>query len=160
MLSKQAIERLAEADEYEVVREVQVRNSSDAVQEILISNQEYFADFAPLLPSLFSLNHNPTAKEPLYGPNPNTWHEEALERSVQGIIAVLLSLKKKPVIRYERMSSMAKKLGVEIQASFQGTIGDARGSKRLLEQNPTRVESIRLPALATPSSSLDSGPAK
>lgn len=34
---------------------------------------------------------------------------------MQGIIAVLLSLKKKPVIRYERMSSMAKKLGMEVQ---------------------------------------------
>ena len=34
---------------------------------------------------------------------------------MQGITAVLLSLKKKPVIRYESMSPMAKKLGVEIQ---------------------------------------------
>lgn len=31
--------------------------------------------------------------------------------------SVLLSLKKKPVIRYERSSPMAKKLGVEIQVS-------------------------------------------
>jgi hypothetical protein len=34
---------------------------------------------------------------------------------VQGITAVMLSLKKKPIIRYEKMSSMAKKLAVEIQ---------------------------------------------
>lgn len=34
---------------------------------------------------------------------------------MQGITAVLLSLKKKPVIRYEKMSPMAKKLGIEIQ---------------------------------------------
>ena len=34
---------------------------------------------------------------------------------MEGITAVLLSLKKKPVIRYESMSPMAKKLGVEIQ---------------------------------------------
>lgn len=40
---------------------------------------------------------------------------QALDRSVQGIIAVLLSLKKKPVIRYEKSSPMAKKLGVEVQ---------------------------------------------
>lgn len=34
---------------------------------------------------------------------------------MQGVTAVLLSLKKKPVIRYEKSSPMAKKLGVEIQ---------------------------------------------
>ncbi|KAJ3932518.1 MAG: Sec1 family-domain-containing protein [Lentinula lateritia] len=99
ILSKSVIERLAEADEYEVVREV----------------QEYFADYAPLLPSLFSLNHIPSSSKPIYGTSPNTWNSDALERSVQGITAVLLSLKKKPLIRYEKMSGMAKKLAVEIQ---------------------------------------------
>ncbi|KAL5482682.1 VPS45 [Sanghuangporus weigelae] len=103
ILTKTAIERLAEADEYEVVREV----------------QEYFADYAPLLPALFSLNHTPSSAHPLYGSNPSSWNPEALERSVQGLIAVLLSLKKKPVIRYERMSGMAKKLGVEIHHRIQ-----------------------------------------
>ena len=38
---------------------------------------------------------------------------------MQGITAVLLSLKKKPVIRYESMSPMAKKLGVEIQVCLK-----------------------------------------
>jgi hypothetical protein len=56
--------------------------------------------------------------KPLYGSSPNSWDLKALERSVQGITAVLLSLKKKPVIRYEKMSGMAKKLGVEIQVSL------------------------------------------
>ena len=37
---------------------------------------------------------------------------------MQGIIAVLLSLKKRPVIRYEKTSSMAKKLGVEVQVGL------------------------------------------
>ncbi|KAG9096034.1 vacuolar protein sorting-associated protein 45 [Ceratobasidium sp. 370] len=117
-LSKVAIERLAEQDEYEVVREV----------------QEYFADYAPVLPTLFSLNHTPKASTststdgtplpfsstgPLYGANPNSWDPVALERTVQGICAVLLSLKKKPVIRYERMSGMARKLGSEILRRVQ-----------------------------------------
>ncbi|KAI5118702.1 hypothetical protein M0805_003358 [Coniferiporia weirii] len=103
ILTKSAIERLAEADEYEVVREV----------------QEYFADYTPILPSLFSLNHTPSSAHPLYDSSPNTWNPEALERSVQGIVAVLLSLKKKPVIRYERMSGLAKKLGTEIHYRMQ-----------------------------------------
>ncbi|KAG9097699.1 vacuolar protein sorting-associated protein 45, partial [Ceratobasidium sp. UAMH 11750] len=117
-LSKVAIERLAEQDEYEVVREV----------------QEYFADYAPVLPTLFSLNHMPKASTstsadgtplpfsstgPLYGANPGSWDPAALERTVQGICAVLLSLKKKPVIRYERMSGMARKLGSEVLRRIQ-----------------------------------------
>jgi len=52
---------------------------------------------------------------PLYGKSPNFWNADALESHVRGIIAVLLSLRKKPVIRYERMSAMAKTLGTEIQ---------------------------------------------
>ncbi|RPD62723.1 Sec1-domain-containing protein [Lentinus tigrinus ALCF2SS1-7] len=103
ILSKTAIERLADVDEYEVVREV----------------QEYFADYAPILPCLFTLNHIPTASHPLYGNSPNSWDPQALERAVQGVTAVLLSLKKKPVIRYEKSSPMAKKLGVEIQHRIQ-----------------------------------------
>ena len=52
---------------------------------------------------------------PLYGSTPNSWDPKALARSIEGITAVLLSLKKKPIIRYEKMSGMAKKLAVEVQ---------------------------------------------
>ncbi|KAH0586270.1 hypothetical protein H2248_007518 [Termitomyces sp. 'cryptogamus'] len=99
ILNKTAIERLAEADEYEVVKEV----------------QEYFADYAPLLPCLFSFNHTPTSSKPLYGSSPNIWDNKALEQTVKELTAVLLSLKKKPIIRYEKMSGMAKKLASEVQ---------------------------------------------
>jgi Sec1 family len=99
VLSKSSIEQLAEADSYELVREI----------------QEFFADYSPLLPYLFSLNHIPSPNAPLYGPSSTSWDPEALKRSVHGISAVLLSLKKKPVIRYERMSVMARKLGSEIK---------------------------------------------
>jgi hypothetical protein len=117
ILSKTAIERLAEADEYEVVKEVQVifSNCCRLWWESHLGAKEYFADYAPLLPSLFSLNHMPTPAKPLYGSTPNSWDPKALDRSVEGIIAVLLSLKKKPIIRYEKLSGMAKKLGLEIQ---------------------------------------------
>jgi hypothetical protein len=47
------------------------------------------------------------------------WDPLALERSVQGITAVLLSLKKKPVIRYEKTSGMAKKLANEVQVNLR-----------------------------------------
>lgn len=119
ILSKTVIELLAEVDEYEVVREVQVRTDwLNTYASRLTDRQEYFADYAPLLPSLFSLNHTPSPQKPLYGSSPNSWHPNALERSIQGITAVLLSLKKKPIIRYERMSGMAKKLAGEIQVRY------------------------------------------
>lgn len=68
-----------------------------------------------MLPYLFSLNHTPSLACPLYGSTPNSWDPKALERTVHGIGAVLLSLKKKPIIRYEKSSGMARKLAVEIQ---------------------------------------------
>ncbi|KZT44435.1 vacuolar protein sorting-associated protein 45 [Sistotremastrum suecicum HHB10207 ss-3] len=115
VLTKTAIERLAEVDEYEVVREV----------------QEYFADYCPILPSLYSLNYCPSSSLPLYGSTMNTWHPAALERSVQGLSAVLLSLKKKPLIRYEKMSSMAKKLASEIhhRIETEAALFDFRSSQ-------------------------------
>ncbi|KAL4249081.1 STXBP/unc-18/SEC1 family protein [Abortiporus biennis] len=115
ILSKTAIERLAGVDEYEVVKEV----------------QEYFADYAPILPCLFSLNHFPSSSKPLFGSSPNLWDPNALDRAVQGLTAVLLSLKKKPVIRYEKSSPMAKKLGVEIQHRIQAesSLFDFRGTQ-------------------------------
>ncbi|KAG9227729.1 hypothetical protein CCMSSC00406_0000625 [Pleurotus cornucopiae] len=103
VLSKTVIERLAQVDEYEVVKEV----------------QEYFADYAPVLPYLFSLNRTPSLTSPLYGSTPNSWDPKALDRTVHGIGAVLLSLKKKPIIRYEKSSGMARKLAVEIQHRLQ-----------------------------------------
>ncbi|KAF9533245.1 Sec1-like protein [Crepidotus variabilis] len=103
ILTKSAIERLAQFDEYEVIREV----------------QEYFADYAPISPSLFSLNYAPSSSKPLYGSTPGAWDPRALELAMQGIIGVLLSLRKKPIIRYEKMSPMAKKLGTEIQHRIQ-----------------------------------------
>lgn len=81
-------------------------------------SQEHFADYAPILPSLFSLNHTPSVSKPLYGSSPQTWDPGAFDRTVQGILAVLLSLKKKPVIRYEKMSHMAKKLAGEINVCY------------------------------------------
>jgi hypothetical protein len=121
ILSKSALERLAQVDEYEVVREVQVRSANiftDTISHGMITPQEYFADYAPISPSLFSLNQTPSPSRPLYGSAANSWDPQALELTMQGITAVLLSLRKKPIIRYEKMSPMAKKLGMEIQVSL------------------------------------------
>lgn len=106
-LKKADIERLATADEHDVVHEV----------------QEYFCDYVPINRPLFSLNYA-TPPHRLWATNAATsssstsslgeWDPEALERHTQGLLSVLLSLKKKPVIRYERMSALAKKLGQDV----------------------------------------------
>lgn len=136
ILKKSEIEMLAEADEREVVREV----------------QEYFADYAPITSSHFSLNlqpytHQPSSHPttislsslvtqpnpssaskksyqralPLFGDSTSTWNIStgALERHVQCLSALCLSLKKKPLVRYARMSKMAKKLGQELLYQMQ-----------------------------------------
>ncbi|SCZ98062.1 BZ3500_MvSof-1268-A1-R1_Chr3-3g06549 [Microbotryum saponariae] len=131
VLKKSQIERLAEADEHELVREVQASRSRPPPHRypILIwgefsPKQEYFADYSPLTSSHFSLSILPTPLHPsvsqntmaLFGDTPSVWSPSspALTRHVQGLSALLLSLKKKPLIRYERMSPLAKKLGQEL----------------------------------------------
>lgn len=131
-------------DEYEVVREVQVPHIVNGnLAYALMYLKEHFADYAPLLPALFSLNHLPTMAKPLYGPTPNSWDSDALERTIRGITAVLLSLKKKPVIRYEKMSGMAKKLAVEIQVrTVICIVENCNTEVRLIAPNTVRVDSI------------------
>jgi vacuolar protein sorting-associated protein 45 len=101
MLKKSAIERLAEADEYETVKEV----------------QEYFADYVTVTNMMFTLNLIPPAYSLYNGepqPGSQPWYVPSFNRSAEGIISVLLSLKKRPAIRYQRNSAMAKKLASEI----------------------------------------------
>ncbi|KAA8914847.1 Sec1-like protein [Sphaerosporella brunnea] len=95
IVKKSSLERLAEADDHEIVRIV----------------QEYFADYLVINPDLFSLG----LQRPLWGSAPEVWDADALIRSYEGLLAVLLSLKKKPIIRYEKNSLLARKLAAEIK---------------------------------------------
>ncbi|KAF2142955.1 uncharacterized protein K452DRAFT_269557 [Aplosporella prunicola CBS 121167] len=98
IIRKSSLERLAEADDHEVVRAV----------------QEYFADYLVINPDLMSLNLE-YPKNKIWGNNPDLWYPDSLQRSTEGIIALLLSLKKKPLIRYEKNSLLAKKLATEVR---------------------------------------------
>jgi vacuolar protein sorting-associated protein 45 len=95
IVKKSSLERLAEADDHEIVRIV----------------QEYFADYLVINPDLFSLG----MQRRLWSTSPEMWDTDVLTRSVEGIMAVLLSLKKKPLIRYEKNSHIGKKLAGEIK---------------------------------------------
>lgn len=98
IVKKSTLERLAEADDHEVVKLV----------------QEYFLDYVVINPDFFSLNMSlPTYR--LWSGNPDSWNTDALQRATEGIIGVLLSLKKKPLIRYQKTSLLAKKLASEVR---------------------------------------------
>lgn len=97
-MKKSSLERLAEADDHEVVKVV----------------QEYFADYLVINPDLFSLGLR-GSQHRLWSSAPELWNADALTRTTDGVLAVLLSLKKRPLIRYEKNSAMTKKLAQEIR---------------------------------------------
>lgn len=99
-IRKSDIERLAEVDEHEVIREV----------------QEHYGDYLAINPDLFSFGQDPRG---LFGNSVSSWQPDRLEQTVGQLSAVLLSLKKKPLIRYERASSMARTLAEELQRTIQ-----------------------------------------
>ncbi|KAH0426870.1 vacuolar protein sorting-associated protein 45 [Colletotrichum camelliae] len=98
VVKKSSLERLAEADDHEVVKLV----------------QEHFADFIVINPDLFSLGLS-LPHQRIWGSGPHTWNPDALQRSADGLVALLLALKKKPLIRYANTSPLTKKLATEVR---------------------------------------------
>ncbi|KAK3357448.1 Sec1-like protein [Lasiosphaeria hispida] len=98
VVKKSTLERLAEADDHEVVKLV----------------QEHFLDFVVVNPDLFSLNMSPPLHR-IWSGNSDTWNTDSLQRATEGLVAVLLSLKKKPLVRYQKTSLIAKKLATEVR---------------------------------------------
>ncbi|KAJ8930511.1 hypothetical protein NQ314_016683 [Rhamnusium bicolor] len=91
IIAKADIKVLAEHDEHEVVKEV----------------QELYMDYLAVNPHLFSIGLSTCM-------NSLQWNQGALQRSVQGIISLLLFLKKCPAIRYQANSRLCKDLGTRI----------------------------------------------
>jgi vacuolar protein sorting-associated protein 45 len=131
VIRKSSLERLAEADDHEVVKSV----------------QEYFADYVVVNPDLFVLNIG-SPKQRLWSNNPDLWNPDALQRSTEGIIALLLSLKKKPLIRYEKNSLMSKKLATEVR--YQMTQEEQLFDFRKIDTPPILLILDRRDDLITP----------
>ncbi|XP_017584359.1 PREDICTED: vacuolar protein sorting-associated protein 45, partial [Corvus brachyrhynchos] len=87
VISKSDVKALAEADEQEVVAEV----------------QEFYGDYIAVNPHVFSLNLLGCCRG-------HSWDPAQLTRTTQGLTALLLSLKKCPMIRYQLSSEPAKRL--------------------------------------------------
>ncbi|KAF3317992.1 vacuolar protein sorting-associated protein 45 [Orbilia oligospora] len=103
IVKKSSLERLAEADDHEVVKSV----------------QEVFADYLVVNPDLYALKDSALNGLRIWSQSPDQWNPDALIRATDGVLASLLTLKKKPLIRYARNSLMAKKLATEL--TFQMT---------------------------------------
>lgn len=54
-------------------------------------------------------------KHRIWNGSPDLWNADSLQRTTEGVIALLLSLKKKPLIRYAKNSLLAKKLATEVR---------------------------------------------
>jgi len=91
------VQQLAEADELEVVRQV----------------QEYFADYLAINTDLFSLNVPSVA-----GLAGAIWDQSIFDRIQQGVCALLLSLKKRPVIRYQKNSEIAMRVAETVSGTM------------------------------------------
>ncbi|KAF2720584.1 Sec1-like protein [Polychaeton citri CBS 116435] len=101
IVKKSSLERLAEADDHEVVKSI----------------VEYFADYLVINQDLCSLPSPSKAQHlrRLYSSSPELWNQDSLSRTTESILALLLSLKKKPLIRYAKNSLMCKKLATEVR---------------------------------------------
>lgn len=73
--------------------------------------QEYFADYLVINPDLTSLD----LKSRIWSSSPDSWNDDSLQRTSQGVIALLLSLKKRPLIRFQKNSMLASKLAREVR---------------------------------------------
>jgi vacuolar protein sorting-associated protein 45 len=98
IVKKSSLERLAEADDHEAVKLV----------------QEHFADYVVINSDLFSLGFSPRQNR-IWDRSPDKWDGDSLQRCSDGVLAVLLALKKKPLIRYQKNSLLAKKLAAEVR---------------------------------------------
>ncbi|XP_061967040.1 vacuolar protein sorting-associated protein 45 homolog [Populus nigra] len=97
ILNDTQIHILADSDEQEVVQQV----------------QEYYGDFVAIDPYHFTLNipSNHMYMLPAVVDPPGLQH--FCDRVVDGIAAVFLALKRRPVIRYQRTSDIAKRVAQE-----------------------------------------------
>eukprot|EP00339_Tiarina_fusa_P000965 CAMPEP_0117048520 /NCGR_PEP_ID=MMETSP0472-20121206/33537_1 /TAXON_ID=693140 ORGANISM="Tiarina fusus, Strain LIS" /NCGR_SAMPLE_ID=MMETSP0472 /ASSEMBLY_ACC=CAM_ASM_000603 /LENGTH=554 /DNA_ID=CAMNT_0004761645 /DNA_START=16 /DNA_END=1680 /DNA_ORIENTATION=+ len=92
ILQADYLEELAHADEHEVVTQV----------------QEYYADYFPINTDVFSLNIDTTVALSPSG------IQNTLDRTCDGLASVLLSLKRRPLIRYEKSSEAAHRTAKEL----------------------------------------------
>lgn len=99
VINQRQIQRIAAADVHESVKGI----------------NEYYGDYIAVNSNLFSLDVT-NCLDPLT----KQWRPAALKRSTEGLFSLLLSMKQKPSIRFQRASSLAKRLAQELSHSIEG----------------------------------------
>uniref|UniRef100_A0A0D9YRP1 Uncharacterized protein n=1 Tax=Oryza glumipatula TaxID=40148 RepID=A0A0D9YRP1_9ORYZ len=94
------------------IPQIQVLADSDE-QEVVQQVQEFYADFCAIDPYHFTLNirNNHVYMLPMVVDPPGM--QSFCDRAVDGIASVFLALKRRPVIRYQRTSDVAKRIAQE-----------------------------------------------
>jgi vacuolar protein sorting-associated protein 45 len=104
IVTQDLLRKLADADHLQVVKQV----------------QEYYADFYAVNPELFSLNLSGSLSLSRPRSAYSVHETAALSRSMQGLLAALLSLKMKPYVRFQASSEAAQVVAREITGSIAG----------------------------------------
>lgn len=81
--------------------------------------QEFYADFVAMDPYHFSLNVASNYMYMLPAVVEPSGLQNFCDRVVDGIAAIFLALKRRPVIRYSRTSDIAKRIAHETSVSYQ-----------------------------------------
>lgn len=110
-LAKQQLKLLAEADQFELVKNV----------------QESYADFHPIDAFLFHLN----IKNAIIN---REWESKCLSKTIEGVTSLLLALKICPQIRYQNSSEVARRLAekLRIHISREATLFDNKQNRSSL----------------------------
>lgn len=114
-VSNAAVRSLAEADEYETVRCL----------------KESFGDFLAVNPHLFSFN----LKTSCYSQSKNRWDRDCLNRCSQGLLALMLAYRVRPIIRYQASSLMCRELADQFNTDL-GALGES-----MIDRSITKIGS-------------------
>lgn len=96
-VSQASIKGMAEADDHETVKEL----------------QEYYADYFAVSPHVVSLNIPSCGRA-----GGSVWDVSSFDRTTDGVCALLLSLRKSPLIRFHGFSDMARRLAGNIRLAI------------------------------------------
>lgn len=96
---------------------------------LLLLQQEYYADYIAIDDNCFHLDVETVV--PLLS---NYWDHRSMDRTCEGILSCLLSMKKRPFIRYQRNSEMCRRIAQEVAVRMdqERNLFDFRSSPTLL----------------------------
>lgn len=98
------LRKLADADHMSVVKQV----------------QEFYADYYAVNPDMFTLNLSGSTSLSRPKSSYGTHEDTALKRTIQGTLALLLSLKLKPYVRFQAASDVSAAIARDITGTMSG----------------------------------------